>query len=72
MFGRAAGGAEGFSYSEVVTNSDIVWTPENLDDWLARPSEFLPGNRMVFVGIREPADRADLIAYLQRETSSAP
>ena len=72
VFGRKAGLAPGFAYSDAVLQSDIVWSAETLNDWLARPSDFLAGNRMVFVGIREPDDRANLIAYLQRETGAAP
>jgi len=68
MFGRKAGLAPGFAYSDPLANSGIEWSPANLDQWLARPSEFLPGNRMVFVGIKKPQDRANLIAFLQRET----
>jgi cytochrome c len=70
MFGRKAGQAEGFDYSDAVKNSGIIWSAETLDAWLARPSEFLPGNRMVFVGIRRPEDRANLIAFLKRETGA--
>jgi cytochrome c len=70
MFGRKAGLAPGFNYSEVVAKSSIVWSAETLDQWLARPSEFLPGNRMVFVGVKKPEERADLIAYLKRETGA--
>ena len=70
VFGRKAGLAPGYAYSEAVTNAKIVWSDEALDHWLARPSEFLPGNRMVFVGIRKPEDRANLIAYLKRETGA--
>ena len=70
FFGRKAGLAPGFTYSDVVTQSGIVWSEEALDHWLARPSEFLPGNRMVFVGIRKPEDRANLIEYLKRETGA--
>ena len=68
MFGQTAGQAPGFAYSEVMIESGVVWSPETLDAWLARPSEFMPGNRMVFVGIRKPLDRANLIAYLQQQT----
>jgi cytochrome c len=50
-------------------NSDVVWSPETLDPWLQRPSQFIPGSRMVFVGIRNPQDRANLIAFLQLQTS---
>lgn len=70
MFGRKAGLAPGFAYSDVLAQSDVVWTVETLNEWLARPGDFLPGNRMVFVGIRKAADRADLIAYLQQETGA--
>lgn len=70
FLGRKAGLAPGFSYSEAVAQSGILWSAETLDQWLARPSEFLPGNRMVFVGIRKPEDRANLIAYLKRETGA--
>jgi cytochrome c len=70
FFGQAAGQAEDFAYSDALQESEIVWTPETLDRWLARPSEFLPGNRMVFVGVRRPTDRASLIAYLQQKTGA--
>ncbi|MCP4512687.1 MAG: hypothetical protein GY826_40535 [Fuerstiella sp.] len=41
------------------------------NEWLERPSQFLPGNKMVFAGGRSPQDRANLIAYLQQQTSAA-
>lgn len=72
VFGRKAGLAPGYAYSDALAKSDIVWTAATLNDWLARPSDFLPGNRMVFVGIRDPQDRANLIAYLKQETGAAP
>ena len=55
MFGSKAGFAAGYAYSDAMTNSGVVWTLETVDQWLARPSQFLPGNRMVFIGIRDPA-----------------
>jgi len=70
MFNRKAGLVPGFAYSEVLANTDIVWTAETMDDWLAQPSEFLPGNRMIFAGIGDPDARASLIAYLQQATGA--
>ncbi|UCG73266.1 MAG: cytochrome c family protein [Chromatiales bacterium] len=70
MFGRQAGIAPGFDYSPALQEADVVWTPEALDEWLERPSEYLPGNRMVFIGVKQPADRANLIAYLQQATAA--
>jgi cytochrome c len=69
ILGRAAGTAPGFVYSEAVAQSGIVWTPEQIDHWLERPSDFLPGNKMVFVGIRDPQDRANIIAFIQQEST---
>lgn len=71
FLGNTAGHAEGFAYSDALRESEVVWTPEMLDEWLARPSDFLPGNRMIFAGVSDPADRADLILYLQQATRPA-
>lgn len=69
VFGSPAGQVEGFAYSEALPASGIVWSPKTLDAWLAAPSELVPGNRMIFTGIADPEDRADLIAYLYEATA---
>ena len=68
MFGRQIGGVEGFAYSKAVQEADFVWTPEMLDQWLANPRDFLPGNKMSFAGVRRPEDRLGVIAYIMVET----
>lgn len=68
VFGREIGGVEGFSYSNAVEESDIVWTPEILAEWLESPRNFLPGNKMSFAGVRKPEDRVAVIAYIMAET----
>lgn len=72
VFGREAGSHPGFRYSEALQAADFRWEAEPLDQWLAAPREFLPGNRMAFAGIPDAADRRDLIAYLKVETGYAP
>jgi cytochrome c len=64
MFGRKAGTAAGFRYTDAMVNSDIVWTPESMDTWLRQPGAMVPGNGMAFPGIVNEADRASLIAWL--------
>jgi cytochrome c len=71
MFGRKAGAAAGFAYSDAVKNSDIVWTADTVSAWLEQPADFLPGNMMVFVGVKKPQDRANLIAFLQANTGAS-
>lgn len=71
VFGRPAGSAPGYGYTQAFRNADFLWTPRALDAWLARPTAFLPGNAMAFGGIRQAEDRAALIASLMRQTDDS-
>lgn len=64
VVGRAAGKATGFNYSKVLLGSAIVWTEDKLDAYLADPKGAIPGNKMAFVGLKRPEERADVIAYM--------
>ena len=55
----------GNRYSEANQKSDVTWTPETLDKYLANPKKFMPGTKMAFAGLKKDEDRADIIAYLQ-------
>lgn len=68
VVGREAGSVEGFKYSKAMQEADVVWTIENLHKYLENPKEFIPGNKMVFAGLKKEEDRADVIAYLQKES----
>lgn len=67
IVGRQAGTIEGFNYSDANKGSGVTWTPEVLYDYLEAPREFMPGTRMAFPGLKDPQDRADVIAYLQTQ-----
>jgi cytochrome c len=69
MFGQEVGTAEGFAYSPALQAADFAWSTEALDDWLANPRTYLPGNRMSFAGLRSEEDRDALIAFLAVETA---
>ncbi len=64
VIGRTAGTIEGFRYSDANANSGVTWTPEVMYEYLEAPREFMPGTRMAFPGLKDPQDRADVIAYL--------
>lgn len=65
IIGRPAGSVEGFKYSDAMKNSGLTWDAATLDQYLADPKGFVPGNKMAFVGLKKEDDREDLIAYLQ-------
>lgn len=67
VVGRAAGTANGFKYSDAMKGSGITWTAETIDKYLADPKGFVPKNKMVFPGIKDAAERANVIAYLAQQ-----
>lgn len=65
VVGREIGAASGFAqYSGALSEAGDVWTPEALFAFLENPSGWAPGTSMGYNGMRDPQDRADLIAYL--------
>ena len=68
IFGRPAASLEDFTYSEALTNSGIVWDEEKIRNWLAKPSDYVPGTTMAFIGIKNEAQQTALIEYLKEET----
>jgi cytochrome c len=70
VFGRSAATAPGYNnYSSALRNSGLVWSPAELDQWLADPAGYLPGTLMAFTGYQSAEDRAALIAFLQAATT---
>lgn len=68
IVGRQAGTVDGFRYSEANANADLVWTEDALFGFLEDPRGYMPGTRMIFLGVAKPQDRADIIAYLTLQT----
>jgi cytochrome c len=68
IFSRKAGQLADFRYSPAMKRSDVTWTAETLDKYIADPQAFIPANRMPYAGMSNASDRADLIAYLQKAT----
>jgi len=66
LFGRRAGSVPGFAYSAAMRRSAIVWDEKTLDLFLADPLKTVPGTSMGYAGVKDQAERADLIAYLKQ------
>jgi cytochrome c len=66
LWHRRAGTAGGFpGYSSALKDANVEWNENSLDKWLTSPRQFIPGTSMVFQGIRDAQERADVIAYLK-------
>ena len=71
LIGRVAGSLPDYKYSEAMIDAGkngLAWTGEALWTFLSNPRETVPANKMAFSGIKDPAELADLIAYLAIQT----
>ena len=65
VFGRRAGTVPGFDYSPAMRGAKIVWNEKTLNAFIADPLKYLPGTSMVFAGVPDPKERADVITWLK-------
>jgi cytochrome c len=69
IVGRKWGAVPDFNYSEDIKAGAAqgkVWDEATLDAYLANPKKLAPKGKMVFPGLPNPQDRADVIAYLSQ------
>ena len=64
IVGRKAGTIEGFRYSAANKASALTWDAATLEPYLLIPRVVVPGTIMTFAGMKNDAQRADVIAYL--------
>jgi cytochrome c2 len=65
IYGTKAGAVPGYDFSDAMKNSGLTWNQGNLDRYLTDPKGVVPGTKMSFPGLKDPAKRAAVIAYLK-------
>lgn len=67
IFGASIMHQDGFAYSAAFQSQkgSVVWNEEALGQFLENPKKFTPGTKMAFPGLKNPQDRADVVAYLK-------
>ena len=65
VYGTKAGEIPGFAFSEKLKASGLTWDDATLDKWLEAPMKMVPGTKMSYAGLKDPAKRAELIAYMK-------
>jgi cytochrome c len=67
LFGRKAGGLDGYDYSKALEKAEIVWTAETVSRLFAKgPHVVTPGSKMPIQRMPDADDRRALIAYIER------
>ncbi|BAE52230.1 c-type cytochrome [Paramagnetospirillum magneticum] len=62
---KAGTAAAGFKYSPALTGWGKSWDDANLAAYIANPKDTIPGNKMVFAGLKNPADVSAMVEYLK-------
>ena len=69
VIGRAVASAEGYDrYTPGMLSYGGAWSPGRLDRYLRQPMVEVEGTTMVFPGVPDARDRANLIAWLNRNS----
>jgi cytochrome c len=65
VVGRRIASAADFEYSDALRRQQGDWDRAKLDRFLAAPQAFAPGTQMTLGGVRNAADRAAVIDFLE-------
>ncbi len=68
LFGRKAASVTDFRYSDSLiraASNGLEWHADTLSDYIEDPRTFASGTRMSYDGMKDAADRRDLLAFLR-------
>jgi len=65
VFGTKSGEIAGYAFSEPMKTAGLTWDEATLDEYLTAPMKKVPGTKMTFAGLADPAARKEVIAYLK-------
>ena len=65
VHGSKAAAAAGYNFSSAMKASGLTWDDASLDRYLENPMATVPGSKMAYAGLKDPAKRAEMIAYLK-------
>lgn len=64
VVGRDVASTDGYAYSDAMASMEGEWTLARIAEFLHNPKDYVPGTKMSFAGYRDPAEAADMAAYL--------
>jgi cytochrome c len=70
ILGEPIGKGKDYSFSTALSGKGGNWTYQALNEWLSKPSGFVPGTKMTFAGVKDDQQRADIIDYLHTLTKN--
>lgn len=65
VYGKPAGAAADYPYSAALKQAGLTWDDPTLDRFLEAPMKTVPGTRMTYAGLKDPAARREIVDYLK-------
>ena len=75
VVGRAPGSHAGFAYSDgmkAFAAKQPIWDYQHIYDFVKGPQAYIQGTKMTFVGLKQPQDRINVIAFLRDHGGTLP
>ncbi|MDE2486846.1 MAG: cytochrome c family protein [Alphaproteobacteria bacterium] len=75
VVGRKPGSEPGYSYSpamEAFGQKQPIWDYQHIFEFIKNPQAYINGTKMTFVGLKDPQDRINVIAFLHTQGSTLP
>ena len=70
VINRSKASVSEFAYSKALAEYGGIWGYEELNQFLYKPKEYMPGTKMNFSGLKKNEDRADLIYFLRDQSEN--
>ena len=67
---RKSGELSDYKYSKALLAYDKIWSFEELNGFLLKPTTWIKNNKMGFAGLKDDKDRASVILYLNEKSSN--
>jgi cytochrome c len=68
IIGKKSGASANFSYSPAMKAAGLTWDEATLDKYITKPQALVPGTRMSYAGQADAAKRAEIIAWLKKNS----
>jgi cytochrome c len=68
VIGRPRASVDGFTYSDAVKKLGGNWQPQDIAAFIFNPKAYAPGTKMGFAGLPKPEDRANVLAFLNKQS----
>ena len=65
VYGKPAASVAGYPYSAALKQAGLTWDDATLDRFIEVPMKAVPGTRMTYAGLKDPAARRELIAFMK-------